>query len=323
MGRKPPLYIALAIFALGSILAAIAPNAGMLIAARVVQGFGAAALMVIPRAIVRDMARGTDATRLMALMMLVFSVSPMLAPLTGAGVSAIWGWRAVFVALLITTLAALAMLHFAQSETHPAHARTRATGLGMMLGAKTVLRDRAFVVLTALGAAGMTSFFLFLAAAPFVYTGFYGLSATEFALAFAVNAVSFIGAGQIAAPLGTRFGAISVMRGAAALFAAATAALFALTMTNAAPLPVFIGLLAAGNAGLGLIIPTSMVMALEDQGAHAGLASSLGGTFQMLLGGGIVALAGPILSNQPAPLAGMIAACAAVTLALSWFAKRG
>ncbi len=323
MGRKRPLYAALAIFALGSVLAIFAPSASLLIAARMVQGLGAAALMVIPRAIVRDISRGADATRLMALMMLVFSVSPMLAPLTGAGLSALFGWRAVFAALLIATLLALAMLHFAQEETHPVGARIRATPAGMWAGAKTVMRDRAFVVLTALGAAGMTSFFLFLAAAPFVYTGFYGLTETQFALAFAANAVAFIGSGQLASRLGARFGAVSVMRGAAALFAAATAALFALTLIGAAPLFVFVGLLALGNAGLGLIIPTSMVMALEDQGEHAGLASSIGGTFQMLLGGGITALAGGILSDQPAPLAGLIALAASVTLLLAWVAKRG
>ncbi len=322
MGRKPPLYAALAIFALGSVLAIVAPTAPLLIAARVVQGLGAAALMVIPRAIVRDISTGTDATKLMALMMLVFSVSPMLAPLTGAGLSALFGWRAVFGALLIATLLALAMLHFAQEETHPTAARIRATPAGMWAGAKAVLADRAFVVLTALGAAGMTSFFLYLAAAPFVFTGAYGLAPTQFALAFAVNAVAFIGSGQLAARLGQRFGAVSVMRGAAGLFAGATAALFALALMDAAPLAVFIGLLALGNAGLGLIIPTSMVMALEDQGIHAGLASSIGGTFQMLLGGGITALAGGILTDQPAPLAGLIALAAAVTLALSWVAKR-
>ena len=321
VGRKPPLYAALALFGLGSILAALAPNAGLLIGARVVQGFGAAALMVIPRAIIRDMATGEQATRLMATIMLVFSVSPMLAPLTGAGLAALFGWRSVFAALLVATLAALAMLHFAQSETHPPAARQKASFGAMRAGLRHILHDRAFVMLTALGAAGFTSFFMFLAAGPFVYTGFYGLSETGFALAFAANAVAFIGAGQLAARLGARFGAIGVMRGAAGLFAAATLLLFVLTLLGAAPLAVFITLLAIGNAGLGLIIPTSMVMALEDQGVHAGLASSIGGTFQMLLGGVLVALAGPILTDQPGPLAGMIAASALITLLLAWAAR--
>ncbi len=323
MGRKPPLYLALAIFALGSIWAVLAGSAQALIAARMVQGLGAAALMVIPRAIVRDIARGADATRLMAMLMLVFSVSPMLAPLTGAGLTAYLGWRAVFVALLLATLLALAMLHFAQEETHPAEARIRATPSGMWAGTKAVLRDRAFLVLTALGAAGMTSFFLYIAAAPFVFAEFYGLAPTQFALAFAVNAVAFIGSGQLAARLGARFGAVIVMRGAAALFFAANAVLFAMALAGAAPLWVFISLLALGNAGLGLIIPTSMVMALEDQGAHAGLASSLGGTFQMLFGGVLVALAGPLLNGSPVPLTGLIAVSALVTLLLAMLARRG
>ncbi len=316
-GRKPPLYAGLIVFALGTVVAIMAQTVEMLILGRVIQGLGAASVMVVPRAIIRDIARGDEATRLMALMMLVFSVSPMLAPLTGSGLMAVAGWRSVFWALGATTFVCLILLHFFQGETLAVGNRQRFSWAALAAGTKALARDRAFVRLTLLGTAGMTSFFVFLAAAPFVYAGYFGLTPAQFSLAFAANAVAFIGVGQAAGPLGKRFGAVSVMRGAAALFALATGGLFALALFGMASLPVFIGLLALGNAGLGLIIPTSMVMALEDQGAHAGLASSLGGTFQMIAGGIVVALAGPILNADPAPMTGMIAACAGVTFILS------
>lgn len=111
-GPKPPLYAGLLVFAMGTAVAIAAQSVEMLILGRIVQGLGAASVMVVPRAIIRDIARGDEATRLMALMMLVFSVSPMLAPLTGSGLMAVAGWRSVFWALAVTTLVCLILLHF-------------------------------------------------------------------------------------------------------------------------------------------------------------------------------------------------------------------
>src|ERR1700692_4897491 len=57
-GRKPPLYFGLALFVLGSIGCAAAPTIGWLIGFRFLQGLGASAVMVIPRAIIRDLHTG-------------------------------------------------------------------------------------------------------------------------------------------------------------------------------------------------------------------------------------------------------------------------
>ena len=83
------------------------------------------------------------------------------------------------------------------------------------------------------------------------------------------------------------------------------------------PLWVCILGLALGNAGLGLVIPTTMVMALDDHGTIAGLASSLGGTLQMLTGGVLVVIFGGWFDGTPAPMIGAIALCAVIALALS------
>ncbi len=82
--------------ALGSVACALAPNAELFLLGRFVQGLGACGGMVIPRAVVRDLHSGVEATRLMSLLMLVFSISPLLAPLTGSFVIQVAGWRGVF-----------------------------------------------------------------------------------------------------------------------------------------------------------------------------------------------------------------------------------
>lgn len=316
-GRKPPIYTGLAVFALGSVGAVFAPGIEALIVARMVQGLGGAALMVVPRAIIRDLYTGHEATRVMSLIMLVISVSPMLAPLAGSGVIALAGWRGVFAVLGAVALACLALAAFVQPETLAPERRTPVNLRAFGRGARTLARAPVFLGLTFIGAFGMASFFTFISFAPFVYQQEFGLSPTGFSLLFAVNAVGFFGASQVAAPLGMRFTAARVMLVGTAGFALFTALLLLLALTGLASLTVITVCLFVANAFLGLVIPTSMVMALEEHGDIAGLASSLGGTLQMLTGGVVVLIAGPFFDGTALPMIASIAACAAVAFGLA------
>jgi MFS transporter, DHA1 family, multidrug resistance protein len=320
-GRKLPLYAGIAIFAAGSALCAIAPSASVLILGRAIQGLGGAALMVVPRAIIRDMSTGNEATRIMAAVMLVFSVSPMLAPLVGSALLSFATWRFIFAVLLVASAASLALLAFAQPETLHHANRQRFNLAATLRDARRLLTDRGFLSLTFLGAFGMASFFVFLASAAFVYTEGFGLTPTGFSLAFAANAVAFIGASQAAGPLGARLGALPLMRLATLGFALATCTLFALALAGLVNLWVCMIGLGLGNACLGLIIPTTMVMALDDHGDIAGLASSLGGMLQMLTGGVMIVIFGGLFSASATPMIGVIALCAVTALALSRLTK--
>lgn len=307
-GRKPPLYVGLAIFLVGTLACAFAPTIGMLIAGRMVQGLGAATVMVIPRAIIRDLHTGPAATRLMATVMLVISVSPMLAPLAGSGVMAVAGWRAIFAVLAIAAAVSLALTAFALEETLPPERRLPARPRELVAGARRLLRDPQFLGLTFTGGFGMASFFVFLASASFVYTEEFGLSPTGFSIAFALNAVGFFAATQAAASLGERYGMGRVVCVAVIAFAVIACALVLLVLGGLGTLPVIVGMLFLGNAFLGLVIPTVAVMALDPHPDIAGLASSLGGTLQMLTGGLMIAAAGPFFDGTALPMVVAIAA---------------
>ncbi|MGV8988391.1 MAG: multidrug effflux MFS transporter [Cypionkella sp.] len=316
-GRKVPLYAGIAMFVLGTILCMTADSATGLIAGRFVQGMGGAALGVVPRAIVRDMMTGAEATRMMAKIMLVFSVSPMLAPLVGSALLVVTGWRGIFAALLVAAVASLTLLTFAQPETLAPENR-RPFKMGFMLkGCGELLLDKSFLLLTFIGAFGFGSFFIFLAAAPYVYQEGFGLSSTGFSLAFAVNAMAFIGASQAASKAAVRFGNLQMLKWASLGFAVCASVLFALALLGVVNLWVCIVGLALGNGFLGLIIPSTMVMALDHQGDKAGLASSLGGTLQMLTGGAMVVSLGPWLGASATPMIAGIAFAAVVTLLLT------
>ena len=317
VGRKPPLYFGIALFAAASIGCALATDIDMLIAFRFVQGIGAAAGMVVPRAIVRDLHTGVDAARLMSLLMLVFSVSPILAPLTGSIVIELIGWRAIFWVVTAAAVVGLLLLATLLKETRP-KARRVESSVGSALAAyKVLLADRHFLGLSFIGGVAISSFFVFLANSSFVFIGHYGLSPTLYSLAFSINAVAFFGAAQLNGWLGSRFGLERIIRPAVVCYATAMISLFVVTMAGVDRIEVLIALLFIGNGFLGLVIPTSSVLALEEHGTIAGTASSLMGTLQFMTGAAAIAIASLFADGTPAPMIAGIAACAAVTLVLA------
>ncbi|MDC0738039.1 multidrug effflux MFS transporter [Cognatishimia sp. SS12] len=322
VGRKLPLYVGLGIFTAASVGCALAPSIGSLIAFRALQGLGGAVLMVVPRAIIRDMYTGPEATKLMALVMLVISVSPMLAPLAGSGLIAFGSWRLIFWMLCAAAMVSLLLTALALPETLGASQRVPVNLRSLWRGTKTLMRDPIFMGLTLIGGFGFASFMVFIASAAFVYSGQFGLSPTGFSLAFAINAIGFFAASQAAGPMSARFGTEKVVRWAAMGFAGCALALFAVALAGFASLPVIVAGLFCANACLGLIIPTIMVMALDPHGEIAGLASSLGGTLQMVTGGVMVVITGRFFDGTALTMLAAIALCALLTLLLTLLTYR-
>ncbi|MEI6099525.1 MAG: MFS transporter [Alphaproteobacteria bacterium] len=173
---------------------------------------GGGAVGVVPRAVVRDMMTGAEATRMMAAITLVFSVLPMLDPLAGSAWMLIKGWRGSLGALLIAAMVSLALLVFAQPETLPPENRRPFNPRAILRGCGDLSRDRGFMLWAIMGACGFGSFFLFLASASCAYPHGFGLSSKGFALAFAANAMSFILSRQMASSLSLRFGVLPMLK---------------------------------------------------------------------------------------------------------------
>lgn len=308
-GRKPPLYFGLATFAVASIGCALAQSIESLIALRFLQGIGAAAVMSIPRAVIRDCYTGNEAIRLMSTIMLIISVSPMLAPLVGSAVIVPFGWRSVFILVAVASLGALLLTRFALPETLSKENRS-AFGFGQMWQAFGVLfRDGHYMGLTLVGGLGMASFFSFLATSSFLYMDYYGLTSFQYSLAFALNALGFFATSQVAANLEARFGPIKVIRRAVAGFCTGACTLLVLVLLGMDQFPLLVAMLFFTNAFLGLVVPTSMVLSLEHHGPIAGTAAALGGTLQMLTGALAIAIVSLVFDNTPLPLAGAFAVC--------------
>ncbi|WP_444921309.1 multidrug effflux MFS transporter [Microbulbifer sp. CnH-101-G] len=322
-GRKPPLYFGLTLFTLASVGCALAPTIEALIVLRFLQGVGAASVMSIPRAVIRDYYTGTQATRLMTTVMLVISISPMLAPLIGSTLIVPFGWRSVFLLIALLTLASLFLAVTSLPET--LHSQHRVPfRFNAMLGAfSTLLRDPVYVGLTCIGGLGIASFFSFLATASFLYTDFYGLTPTEFSLAFALNALGFFTSSQFAANLGARFGSVAVVKWATAGFAIGSLTMCMVVFSGFDQFWLLVAMLLTCNIFLGLVIPTSMVLSLEEHGPIAGTAAALGGAMQMLLGALAIVVTSLVFDGTPLPLTAAIAACGAGALIISRLTLRG
>ncbi|TCP17261.1 DHA1 family bicyclomycin/chloramphenicol resistance-like MFS transporter [Simplicispira metamorpha] len=318
LGRKPPLYFGLGLFTLASVGCALATDIDTLVALRFVQGLGAAAGMAIPRAVVRDLHTGTEAARLMSLLMLVFSVSPILAPLAGSALIAVTGWRGVFWAVALAATAGLALVFTTLSETRPASERVQSSLASALHAYGLLLRDRHYLGLVFIGGCAMSGFFVYLASSPFVLINHYGLTPTQYSLAFSVNAVAFIGASQLTGALGERFGLVRVVKAAASASGAVMLVLLGYYLAGGDRLAVLIALYFIASAFMGLVIPTTSVLALEQHGAIAGTASALLGTLQMLTGAAAMGVVGLFSSGQPLPMVVGMAAGALVGVALTW-----
>ncbi len=315
VGRRPPMFFGMALFALASVGCALATDIHTLIVLRFVQGLGAAAGMAIPRAVVRDLHTGPDAARLMSLLMLVFSVSPILAPLAGSGVIALAGWRAVFWAIALAALAGLALLAFSLEETRPPSARVESS-LGSALRAYgRLLLDAHFLGLVFIGGFAMMGFFIYLSTSSFVMIGHYGLTPTQYSIAFGVNAAAFFGAAQLNGRLSARFGLVPLVRFGVVGASVAISLMLAHYLTGGDSLAVLIGLYFVASAFMGLVIPTTAVLALENHGAIAGTAAALMGTLQML--GGAVGMAVVSLFNDGRPLPMVLGMAAGLYLSLT------
>jgi MFS transporter, DHA1 family, multidrug resistance protein len=308
-GRKLPLYFGLSLFCCGSIACALAPNAEVFLLGRFVQGLGACGGMVIPRAVVRDLHSGVEATRLMSLLMLVFSISPLLAPLTGSFVIQITGWRGVFWMVLAAAVIGFGILTTLK-ESRPRAARAGSSLLSAFHSYRRLLADRHFIGTVLIGTCGMASFFLYLSNSPYVMIEHYHLSPRQFSLLFSVNAASFFVAAQFNGTLATRLGLKTLVRRASTGFALAMLLLLALFAAGFDHLVIMVFLLCCAYACLGMTVPTSSILALEDHGAIAGTASSLIGTLQFGLGSLVMATSGTFANGAPLPMIAGITLCA-------------
>src|ERR1700754_3249230 len=211
LGRRRPLMAGIVLHMVASVLCMLAPNLVVLGLARVLQGVGAAAAMVVAIAVVGDLFADSAAATVLSRLMLVLGVAPVVAPSLGAAILLHASWHWVFTALVVLAGALLLLAATALPETLPPSHRRPLQVRGIAATYAELLRDSRFVILVLVAALGMSGLFAYIAGASFVLQGRYGLDQQVFALVFGAGAVALIGATQLNVVLLRRFTPASIV----------------------------------------------------------------------------------------------------------------
>jgi len=319
-GRKPVLLAAVALFCAATIVCMLATSVDMLIVARIAQALGGSGAVVVTRAIVRDLYSGARAGRELSVISSVMAVAPVLAPMAGGMLQAAFGWRSIFVLLVVAGVAAFAIVWALLPET--LQRRDEAISAPSMLRSyRIVISNSVFLAYLGLGCFSYAGLFAWISGASFVLQNLYGLTPLVFGFVFAIATFGYFTGTTIAARIVTRVGLDgmigigSVVCAVGGLLACASIAL-GLTSSLSLVIPVAIFL-----AGFGMVLPQSIAGAITPFPERAGAASSLLGFVQQIGAALCGALVASLLGRNAWPLAGAIALMGCITLAV-WIATR-
>ena len=313
LGRRRPLMAGIVLHIAASVLCMLAPNLAVLGLARVLQGAGAAAAMVVAIAVVGDLFAESAAATVLSRLMLVLGVAPVVAPSLGAAVLLHGSWHWVFAALVVLAGVLLGVAALGLPETLPPSHRRPLRVRGIAATYAELLRDRRFVILVLVAALGMSGLFAYIAGASFVLQGTYGLDQQSFALVFGAGAVALIGATQFNVVLLRRFSPQTITLWALAAALLAGGVFVGLSVADVGGLAGFVVPVWAILGAMGLVIPNAPAVALSRHPDAAGTAAALLGAAQFGLGAAVAPLVG-VLGNDELALSVVMAVSVLVAL---------
>lgn len=285
-GRRPIATIFLGIYVLGSVAAMLAASVEVLVAARFLQGVGAAVGIAVSRAIVRDLFVGQQSARVMNSIGIVLAIGPAVAPTLGGIILQLANWHSLFVAMGVIGLASLAIVRLAMPETNahrdPAHAHP----FHVVANYGRLLADRRFMVPALTMGTSVGVIYTLGTLLPFVLIDRVGMTPTHFGIGMLGQTGSYAAGGLVARRLLAAFGADRlVLPGLilAVLGASATIALGRWVEPSYVTVMIPVGIFAFSVA---LILPALTTSAMAPFAELAGSASALMGFIQM--GGGFL-----------------------------------
>ena len=319
-GRKPPIYLGLALFIAGCVMSIMAVNFQMILVARLLQGFGASGPRSVAVAVVRDRFAGREMARVMSFVMSVFILIPVVAPLFGQAILLFAGWRTIFVFLLIFAIVIAIWFGVRQPETLLKDQRTPFSAERILAGFREVLGNR-----TAFGftlASGLISgaFLGYLNSAQPVFQDQYALG-TRFPLVFAAISIASGLAFFLNARLVMRYGMRRLSHGANTSLAILSIAYFAYAyaMEGHPPLWTLIAYFMLNFFAVGIMFGNLNSLAMEPLGHVAGIGSAVVSSLSSFISIPIGAFIGRSFNFTMLPLVGGFAAmCFIAIFVMRW-----
>lgn len=314
IGRRPVVLAAMSLYGLAGIAAALAPSFVALVAARVVQGVGAAAGPPLARTVVRDVYGPTRSPAVLGYLMSAFGVLAVLIPIAGGVLAANYGWRAVFALTAVYGFAIVAIAALALPETRPATA-PGAPPRRLLAGFAALLRDRRFVVFAGCNCLSYGAMFAWISGGVFVLIEVVGLPPDAAAAYFALSIVGFILTSAVAGRIVAGLGAARTVAIGTAICLAAALVILAFAHRGNAGVATLVGPAFAFLVGIGFVNPIAVAAAIAPFPALAGTASSLIGFLQTIAAATSIVATGYLYDGTALPMAVVMAGLSVLALA--------
>lgn len=308
-GRKAPLYVGIGLYMLASVGCAFSISVEMLIGFRFLQALGGCVGLVAPRAVVRDLFPVSEAPKVFSMLMLILSVSPILAPTAGSYVIAAMGWPAVFVILALIAALVITATGFWLPESRPPDPTFSLRAGPIYRNYASVLQDRQFLSYSTATAMVSAGLYAYIAGSSAVCIQLFGITEHQYGQVFAGMAIGLIGCAQLNTVLLKRFSSPQIMRTVMLVQAGIGLALATGTVAGVLGLYGTLGLIFPFLCCQGFIGPNGSAMAMAPFARQAGSASAMLGAIQMGLGAMASALVGLLNNGTALPMVAVMAGC--------------
>lgn len=309
-GRKKPLYVGLSIYLLASLGCALAGSVNALITLRLLQALGGCVGMVAARAMVRDMFDVKENARVFSLLMLVVAVSPIIAPTAGGYVTALLGWRWVFILLMIINVITIAGIYFLLPESKKPDPNFSLKPVPILNNFASVIKHPQFYTYALTAAISAAGLYAYIGGSPSVFMGTYHVTEKQYGWIFALIAMGLIGASQLNSVLLKTYTSEQIIKVALACQSAIGLILVILTLLGWNDLFITIFLIFLFLCCQGFTFPNASALSLAPFGHNAGSASALLGAIQMSIGACTSALVSVFQNKTALPMAGVMSCCA-------------
>lgn len=313
-GRRRPLIAALVLMTLASVGCALAPSTGVMMVARLAQGFSGGWAMVIGRAVIVDLATGARLVRVLNVIAGVGGVAPIVGPLIGAVILQLTHWRVSFWVVAALGLAMTIAVLVAVPESLPPHRRHGGGGKAFAAAGRQVLANRRYLGYLLVSGSAMGALFAYVATSAFVLQSMNGLSPIAYSVDFAANAAGMTVAALVAARLAGRVATRKVILVGQLATLAAGAAMLTGALWFDTPLPVAVGCFGVLMTAQGLIVTNGGALASAEVPEHPGTGSALLGFSQWVVAGIAAPIAGLGGEDTAVPMAILIIAGAALSM---------
>ncbi len=321
-GRKKPLYIGLCAYLVASVGCALASSVDALIVLRLLQALGGCVGMVASRAMVRDLFEVKENAKIFSLLMLVVAVSPIIAPTLGGYVTAVLGWRFVFVMLIIVAIIILIGIYLLLPESKKPDPNFSLKPRPIIKNFAGVIRHPQFYTYAFTGAIAASGLYAYIGGSPYVFMELFKVSEKQYGWIFALIAMGLIGSSQLNSVMLKNYTSEQIIKVALICQSITGITLFLITLFGWSELFSTIFLIFIFLCCQGFTFPNSSALSLAPFGHNAGSASALMGAIQMSIGAFTSALVSLLQNHTALPMTGVMACCAITAFSVFTFGRK-